>query len=44
MSDEAEWITYFPRGKNPVEMPTSGYVEFLKRMKKTDILELVDAK
>lgn len=29
MSDEAEWITYFPRGDNPVEMPTSGYVEFI---------------
>ena len=25
---ESEWIQYYPRGNNPVEMPTSGYVEY----------------
>lgn len=29
MSDTEGWIQYFPRGDNPVEMPTSGYVEFI---------------
>ena len=25
---EGEWIQYYPRGDNPVEMPTSGFVEY----------------
>lgn len=24
-----DWIQYFPRGENPVEMPTTGFVEFI---------------